>query len=136
MLEFTPKETAMAKGGSNKSFGITFAGLFGLIALAPLLHGHPMRLWALPIVVILLTLAFFCPERMAFLNRLWTGFGALLHRITSPVILSVVFFLVITPMAVLMRLFGKDPMALNRTDCDSYWMPRNPVGPADFNQQF
>jgi len=75
--------------------------------------------------------AMLAPTLLAPLNRLWTRFGLLLHRIVSPVVLGIMFFLVVTPMGLLMRAFGKDPLRLRfEKDLPSYWINRNPPGPA------
>lgn len=78
-----------------------------------------------------LLLAMLIPQVLAPANRLWTKFGLLLHNIVSPIALGILFFLVVTPTGLLMRLFGKDPLRL-RFDpaASSYWIKRDPPGPA------
>jgi predicted membrane metal-binding protein len=127
------------QGPSNRSFGLLFAGVFALIGLVPLLFGGVARLWAIVLAAafLIVTLAF--PRVLTPLNRLWMRFGLLLHRIVSPIVLGIMFFGVITPMGVLMRLFGKDPLRL-RLDkgAGTYWIERTPPGPAPetFKDQF
>ena len=80
---------------------------------------------------IFLLLAALVPGVLAPANRLWTKFGLLLHHIVSPIALGILFFLVVTPTGLLMRLFGKDPLRLRfDPDADSYWIKRDPPGPA------
>ena len=79
------------------------------------------------------------PGVLAPLNRLWTRFGLLLHRLVSPLVLGVMFFLVITPMGLVMRALGKDPLRLQRDRAArTYWIDRQPPGPApdSLNNQF
>jgi len=96
----------------------------------PLLRGHPLRLWALPLSVIFLLAALIAPAVLAPLNRVWTALGALLHKITNPIILGVFFYLVFTPFGFVLRLFGKDFLRLTWVlDAESYWILRQPPGP-------
>lgn len=118
-------------GGSNRALGIVFAVVFALIALVPPLFGGPIRLWSLGVSAAFLAAAFLAPALLGPLNRVWTRFGLLLHRIVSPIVLGFMFFVVVTPIGLLMRAFGKDPLRL-RFDrvVRSYWIERKPPGPA------
>ena len=131
MHEHTPRHTSQIQSSSDRSFGFVFAAVFLIIALYPLLHASGIRIWAVVISGLFLLLAALVPQILAPANRLWTKFGMLLHRIVSPLALGVLFFLVVTPTGLLMRLFGKDPLRL-RFDpaADSYWIKRDPPGPA------
>lgn len=116
--------------GSNRSFGITFAVVFAIIGLFPLLHGGQIRLWALAGAAIFAGIAFIWPGILAPLNRVWFRFGMLLHKIVNPVILGLMFFVIITPLALLIRLFGGKFMALDFDKSQaSYWVRRAPPGP-------
>lgn len=116
--------------GSNKSFGITFAVVFALIGLFPLLHGGHIRLWALAIGAIFAAIAFIRPALLAPLNKVWFRFGMLLHKIVNPLILGLMFFVIITPLALVIRLFGGKLMALDFDKSQSsYWVRRSPPGP-------
>jgi hypothetical protein len=127
------------EGSPNRSFGLVFAGVFALIGFLPMIFGGVARLWAIVLSVAFLAAALAFPAVLTPLNRLWTRFGLLLHRIVSPIVLGIMFFGVITPMGVLMRMFGKDPLRL-RLDkaARSYWIARTPPGPAPetFRDQF
>ena len=139
MHEHTPRHTSQIQSSSDRSFGFVFAAVFLIIALYPLLHASGIRIWAAVISGLFLLLAALVPQVLAPANRLWTKFGMLLHHIVSPVALGILFFLVVTPTGLLMRLFGKDPLRL-RFDpaADSYWIKRDPPGPAadSLNNQF
>ena len=118
------------KASSDRVFGLVLAGFFILVALLPLLHQHPIKTWAFVPAAALGLPALVCPRMLAPLNRAWTKLGLLLNRIVSPVILGVIFFLVVTPLGVIMRLVGSDP--LKRTfnpDLPSYWDVKDPPGP-------
>jgi hypothetical protein len=118
------------KGSSNRAFGWVFVVVFLIIALWPLVSGGALRWWSLIVsgLVALATVA--APALLTIPNRLWQRFGMLLHRIVSPVVLAVMFYLVVTPMGLLMRVFAKDNLRLNRdAAAGSYWIKREPPGP-------
>lgn len=118
------------KKSSDRFFGLTFFVVFLIIALLPLLWQGSIRPIALGIALAFLAVSLIVPAWLAPLNRLWLKFGALLHSITSPIILGVMFFLVITPVGFLMRLAGKDLLRMKfDRDCASYWIRREPPGP-------
>ena len=109
---------------SNRSFGWLFAGVFALIALA-----HP---WALLVAAVFALVTVTRDEWLTPLNRAWMKLGALMHAVVSPVIMGIMFFAVFTPMGWAMRRFGWD--AMRRTwepQAKSYWIRREPPGPAD-----
>jgi len=130
MHEHIPRHTAPVQGSSDRSFGLVFTAFFVLVGLLPLLHGHGMRPWALGLAVVFLLLALAAPATLAPANRAWTKFGLLLHNIVSPVALGILFYGVVTPTGLIMRLLGKDPLRL-RFDhsANSYWIVRTPPGP-------
>lgn len=116
--------------GSNRSFGITFAIVFAIIGLFPLLHGGGIRIWALACSVVFAGLAFIWPKVLAPLNRVWFRFGMLLHKVVNPMILGLMFFVIITPLALIIRLFGGKLISLNfDNSLPSYWVRRSPPGP-------
>ena len=88
-----------AKGASDRSFGLVFAVVFAIIGLWPLIGDGPVRIWACAVGTCFLAAAITRPRILAPLNRLWTIIGLFLHRITNFVILTLLFYLVITPMA-------------------------------------
>jgi hypothetical protein len=118
-------------GGSDKSFGIVFAVVFLIVSLLPLLHGGSPRLWALALAAAFLIVALTRPGLLAPLNRLWTKFGLLLHKVVNPLVMGLLFFATVTPIGLLMRLFGKDPLRLKiDRQAESYWIDRVPPGPS------
>jgi len=119
------------KTSSDRSFGIVFTVVFVLVGLWPLTGDNDPRTWSLVLAGALLLVAFVRPRLLAPANRLWTRFGLLLHKISNPLIMGLVFFLTVTPTAIIMRLLGKDPMRrkLDRS-AKTYWIDRDPPGPA------
>ena len=131
MHEHTPRHTSHIQSSTDRSFGFVFAAVFLIIALYPLLHAAGIRIWAVAVSGVFLLLAALVPQVLAPANRLWTKFGLLLHNIVSPIALGILFFLVVTPTGLLMRLFGKDPLRLGFDPAaNSYWIKRDPPGPA------
>jgi hypothetical protein len=118
-------------GSSDRGFGFVFTAVFLLIGLAPLLHGRPIRIWSLVVAAAFLAVSLIRPGLLQPLNRLWTKFGLLLHRIVNPVVMGAIFFLAITPFGVVMRLLGKDPLRRRfEPGSTSYWIVRTPPGPS------
>ena len=118
------------KSGSELAFGMVFFVVLSLIGLWPLLDGEMPRWWLLAIAVVILVLALVRPAVLRPLNQLWHRFGLLLHRIVSPLVLGLLFFLTVTPTGLLMRLMGKDPLRLKfDPEAESYWIKREPPGP-------
>lgn len=118
------------KSSSDRSFGIVFTVVFAIIGLWPLTGGNGVRLWSLGIAGLILAAALIHPVLLAPVNRLWMKFGLLLHRITNPIIMGLVFFVAVTPTALILRIMGKDPLQrkIDR-DAASYWIDRKPPGP-------
>ena len=119
------------KGSSDRAFGMVFTVVFVIVGLWPLTGGGSPRIWALIVAGVFLAAALMYPTILAPLNRLWTRFGLLLHKITNPIIMGLVFFVTVTPTALIMKMMGKDP--LNRKidrNAKSYWIDRQPPGPS------
>lgn len=124
---------------SDRFFGLTFFVVFSIIALWPLLGGGSIRSIFLAVAFGFLGVSLLAPALLGPLNHLWLKFGALLHSITSPIILGIMFFLVIMPIGLIMRLGGKDFLRLKFDKAaHSYWIPRDPPGPekTSLNKQF
>lgn len=118
------------KASSDRFFGLTFFAVCLIIALWPLLWRGAIQPIALGLALAFLAVSLVAPTWLAPLNRLWLKFGELLHRITSPIILGIMFFGVITPVGWLMRLAGKDLLRMKfDREAPSYWIKREPPGP-------
>ena len=113
------------KISSNRSFGIVFFVVFLLIALYPLTYGGEIRIWSLIISILFLILGLLNSKILAPLNKIWFKFGILLGKIVSPLIMGIIFFLVVTPIGLIMRLLGKDVLNLKYNKNKSYWIEKN-----------
>ena len=122
------------KLGSNRSFGIVFFIVFLIVALYPLLNDNPLRLWSLIIALIFLVLGLIKSNILTPLNILWMKFGMFLGVFISPIIMGIIFFLVVTPIGLIMRLFGKDLLNLKKNKTQSYWLAREKIKSSMKNQ--
>ena len=113
------------KISSNRSFGIVFFIVFLLIALYPLLKGNDLRIWSLLISFIFLALGLINSKILTPLNKLWFKFGLLLGRFISPLIMCIIFFVVVTPIAIIMRLLKKDLLNLKYNKKETYWIDKS-----------
>lgn len=126
--DFKPK--TMVPASSDRAFGGVFAFVFALVAAWPLVHGAAPRWWAAAVALAFALLALAAPRVLAPLNRLWIKLGALLHAIVSPVVLSIIFFGVVLPTALVMRLRKRDLLRLRfDPQAATYWIDRVPPGP-------
>ena len=113
------------KISSNRSFGIVFFIVFLLIALYPLLKGNDLRIWSLIISFIFLILGLINSKILTPLNRLWFKFGLLLGKFISPLIMGIIFFAVVTPIGIIMRLLKKDLLNLKYNKKETYWIDKS-----------
>ena len=113
------------KISSNRSFGIVFFIVFLIIALYPLTHNEEIRVWSVITSLIFLFLGLFNSRILTPLNKLWFKFGIFLGKIISPVIIGIIFFLIVTPIGLIMRLLGKDLINLKYNNNKSYWIEKN-----------
>ena len=113
------------KISSNRSFGIVFFIVFLLIALYPLSYSKEISFWSLIISLIFLILGLLNSKILTPLNKLWFKFGIFLGKVVSPLIMGIIFFLVVTPIGLIMRLFGKDVLNLKYNNNKSYWIEKN-----------
>ena len=115
---------ADVKIGSNRSFGIVFFIVFLLISIYPLINNEDIRIWSLLVSLIFLVLGLINSNILSPLNKLWFKFGIFLGKIISPLIMGIIFFLVVTPIGLIMRLIGKDVLNLRYNDYKSYWIEK------------
>ena len=112
------------KIGSNRSFGIVFFIVFLLIAIYPLINNEGLRIWSIIIAIFFLILGLINSKVLTPFNKLWSKFGLLLGKIISPIIMGIIFFLVVTPIAFIMRTIGKDLLNLKFNKNKSYWIEK------------
>ena len=113
------------KRGSDKSFGIVFSIIFFILGFYPSLFSEIFKILFISIALILFLVSFLAPSVLKPLNKLWFGFGMLLGSIISPIIMGIIFFLVITPIGIVLQLFRKDVLRIKiEKSIGSYWILR------------
>tara|TARA_A100001015_G_scaffold233149_1_gene264207 strand:- start:1498 stop:1884 length:387 start_codon:yes stop_codon:yes gene_type:complete len=113
------------KIGSNKSFGIVFFIFFLLVSLYPLTNDESIRYWSLTISIIFLILGLLNSNLLSPLNKIWFRLGILLGKLISPLIMGIIFFLVVTPIGLIMKIIKKDLLNLKfRKDKETYWIEK------------
>lgn len=124
-------------GPSNRSFGLTLGVLFMLAGLLPLLRGGPARTWAVIAAAVLLAVALVWPIALAPANRVWLRLGLAMHRFMHPVVMAILFYVVVTPFALLARVFNRALVRRLRPDqtLPTYWIARDEAAP-HMDQQF
>ena len=113
------------KIGSNRSFGIVFFTVFLIIATYPLINNGEIRIWSLILSLVFLILGLLNSKILYPLNKIWFKFGLLLGKLVSPLIMAIIFFLVVTPIGLLMRILNKDLLNLKFNKSKSYWIKKN-----------
>jgi hypothetical protein len=115
---------------SERTFGLVLGAVFTLIGLGPLWRGAPPRWGSLAAAAALFATARFAPRILAPLNRLWFKLGLVLHAVLNPIVMALLFFTTVTPIALIMRAMGNDPLRLRPDpDAPTYWNDRQPPGP-------
>ena len=125
---------------SNRSFGLLFTIVFLLVAGYSWFE-QLTRAWVyfwLALSGLFLFLTFMAPGILSPLNKAWYRLGLLMGKVVSPIVLGILFFIVISPVAIVTRLFGRDVLLLRKRNVNSYWIERNPPGPQpeSFKEQF
>ncbi len=113
------------KISSNRSFGVVFFIFFFIIAIYPIINDESLRVWSLIISFVFLILGLINSKILTPLNKIWFKFGLLLGRIVSPLIMGIIFFLVVTPIALIMKIIGKDLLNLKFNKGKTYWIEKN-----------
>jgi hypothetical protein len=111
------------KRKNNITFGILFFIFFLIVGLYPLISNEPIRIWSIIVSLVFLILTIIKPNLFTFLNKLWIKFGILLGKIISPIVMGLVFFFVVTPIGIFIKVLKKDVMSLKR-GASSYWITR------------
>ena len=117
------KNSINIKRKNNITFGILFFVFFLIIGLYPLISNEPIRIWSIIVSLVFLTVTIIKPNLFTFLNKLWIKFGILLGKIISPIVMGLVFFFVVTPIGIFVKILKKDVMGLKRGQ-SSYWITR------------
>ena len=111
------------KKKNNITFGILFFIFFLIIGLYPLISSGTIRIWSITVSLVFLIITIIKPNLFTSLNKLWIKFGILLGKIISPIVMGLIFFFVVTPTGILMKILKKDVMGLKR-GASSYWITR------------
>jgi hypothetical protein len=111
------------KRKNNITFGILFFIFFLILGLYPLISSKPIRVWSVVLSLVFLIITIVKPNLFTFLNNLWIKFGVLLGKIISPIFMGLVFFFVVTPIGIFIKILKKDVMGLKR-EVFSYWITR------------
>ncbi len=122
------------KIGSNRSFGVVFFVVFLLIGLWPILKGNEIRIWSIVISLIFLILGILNSKILTPFNKAWFRFGIFLGNFISPIIMGIVFFLVVTPTGLIMKLFRKDLINLRKNNSSTYWIEKKDIKSSMKNQ--
>ena len=115
------------KIGTNKSFGIVFFLFFLIVSLFPLFKNENIRVWSLIIAIIFLILGLLNSKFLTPLNKIWFKFGILLGSFVSPIVMSIVFFVIVTPTSIIMRVLGKNLLNLKKGNKKTYWVERSKI---------
>tara|TARA_B100000470_G_C19716614_1_gene357996 strand:- start:387 stop:776 length:390 start_codon:yes stop_codon:yes gene_type:complete len=113
------------KINSNRSFGIVFFVVFLIVGLWPILSENDIRIWSIILSLIFLILGLLNSKLLTPLNKVWFKFGITLGGIVAPIVMGLIFFMVVTPISLLMKLFNKDVLNLKKNNNKSYWILRN-----------
>lgn len=115
------------KIGSNRSFGIVFFVVFLLIGFYPLLNEGNLRIWSVIISIVFFILGLLNSKILTPLNKVWFRFGLFLGKIISPLIMGIIFFFVVTPIGIFLRIIKKDIINLKFNSDKSYWLKKSKI---------
>jgi len=122
---FISNTISIKNKSTNRSFGIVFFVFFLIISLSPILIDNDIRYWSLILSIIFLILGLINSNILTPLNNLWFKFGIFLGKIISPVIMGIIFFIIVTPIGVIMRILRKDLLNLKFNNKNTYWIEKN-----------
>lgn len=110
---------------TNKNFGLTFFLVFLIVSIWPLLYNEQIRIWSLIVGLIFLSLGLLNSKILTPLNVIWFKFGIILGKIVSPIVMGIIFFFIVTPISIIMKIFGKDLLSLKYNKQKSYWIKKD-----------
>ena len=120
---------------SNRNFGIVFAIVFLIISHWPLFSQNEVRSWSLIVSIIFLTLGLINSKLLLPLNKIWFKFGIFLGNFIAPIVMGIIYFFVVTPTGLIMKMLGKDLLNLKKSNKDSYWIKKDNSN-SSFKNQF
>ena len=110
---------------SNRSFGFLFFVVFITIGLWPIANNESIRIWLILIALIFFILGMLNSKILTPLNKMWMSFGVLLGNFVSPIVMGIIFFGIVTPTGLLLKLFNKDILNLKKSSNDTYWLKKD-----------
>ena len=126
--------TNKIKISSNRNFGFVFFVFFLILSFWPLIKGGELRIWTLIISAIFLLLGTINSQILTPLNKIWFKFGIFLGNFISPIVMGIVFFLVVTPTGLIMKLLRKDLINLKKNNDSTYWIEKKDINTSMKNQ--
>ena len=112
---------------TNRNFGTVFFLVFLIISLFPLLKNENIRIWSIIIALVFLILGLFNSKFLTPLNKIWFRFGIILGNFVSPIVMGIVFFVIVTPISLIMRVFGTNLLNLQKGNKKTYWIERSKI---------
>ena len=112
---------------TNRNFGIVFFLVFSIISLFPLLKHENIRIWSTIIALVFLVLGLLNSKFLTPLNKIWFRFGVILGNFVSPIIMGIVFFVIVTPTSLIMRVLGKNLLNLKKGNKKTYWIEKSKI---------
>ena len=113
-----------SKRSSNRSFGILFFLVFFFIGIWPILNEESLRVWSIIVAIIFLVLGLLKSKILNPLNKTWVKIGEILGLVVAPIVMALIYFIVLTPLSFIIKLFGKDLLKTKYSKIDSYWIKR------------
>ena len=113
------------KKNSNRTFGILFFLVFLVIGIWPITNGEYLRWWSIIISLIFLFLGIINSKILTPFNKIWIKIGELLGRVVAPIVMAIIYFFIITPMSILLKLLRKDLLKIKFTPVTTYWIKRD-----------
>jgi len=114
-----------SKVSSNKSFGLVFFVFFLIVSLYPLFNNDQIRIWSLIVSLMFLLVSLIYAKVLTPLNIIWTKLGFLMGILITPIVMGAVFFMVVTPISIIMKILNKDLLNLKKSDKKSYWIEKS-----------
>ena len=120
---------------SNKNFGSVFCIVFFIIATWPILSENNIRIWSLILSFIFLILGLLNSKLLEPLNKIWFKFGLILGKLVAPIVMGIIFFFVVTPTGLIMKILRKDLLNLKKNNSTTYWIKKDNSN-SNFKNQF
>ena len=113
------------KISSNRSFGIVFFIFFLIISIIPLFKNGDIRIWSIAFSMVFLILGLLNSKILTPLNKLWFKLGIILGNFISPIVMGIVFFVVVTPISLIIKIIGKDILSIKKSKSKTYWIEKS-----------